>query len=488
MTRPSLAARADALVRELADGEISASAYTTAWVARLRDASGQLVFPESADWLRQNQRPDGSWGGALGLPHDRLVCTLSAVVALTGVDAPWAAPSAQRGVAYLHAHAGAWQESPHETMGFELIVPALAAAARERGLAIPEDDSGRLRANQAEKLRLIPLDTIAHHTTTLLFTAEVLDVIDWRATAQRAGPDGSLLGAPASTAVLWSKTAEAAAMRYLRETAGQFPTGGFPDLHPIENFETSWVLYHLQRARLLPPAAKSHLDLLHHQLKAHGAIGSGAKFPLPDPDCTAMAVNLLHSAARDVTQHREELLAFERDQHFAVYPHERDPSVTPNARALEAFTAQPDRYAPQIEKILAFLLASRRDGTWWSDKWHVSPYYATAHVVFALQLATPQHLAPTRRWLLETQNANGSWGTSDGNPEEAAYAALALDAIRGATGEPLPPTVMPRAQEYLAAHLDADAFDERWVAKCLYDLPKVTRSAILAACAVTGRA
>ena len=67
------------------DGEISISAYDTAWVALVEDIheSGLPQFPSSLQWIAKNQLPDGSWGdNDIFSAHDRLINTLACVVAL----------------------------------------------------------------------------------------------------------------------------------------------------------------------------------------------------------------------------------------------------------------------------------------------------------------------------------------------------------------------------------------------------------------------
>lgn len=67
------------------DGEISVSAYDTAWVALVEDinGSGNPQFPSSLQWIADNQLPDGSWGDEqIFLAHDRLINTLACVIAL----------------------------------------------------------------------------------------------------------------------------------------------------------------------------------------------------------------------------------------------------------------------------------------------------------------------------------------------------------------------------------------------------------------------
>lgn len=67
------------------DGEISISAYDTAWVALVEDVTGNggPQFPASLEWIANNQLPDGSWGDSnIFSAHDRIINTLGCVVAL----------------------------------------------------------------------------------------------------------------------------------------------------------------------------------------------------------------------------------------------------------------------------------------------------------------------------------------------------------------------------------------------------------------------
>ena len=66
-------------------GEISVSAYDTAWVGLVPslDDPTSPQFPKSLDWITKNQFPDGSWGNEdLFLAYDRVCSTLACVVAL----------------------------------------------------------------------------------------------------------------------------------------------------------------------------------------------------------------------------------------------------------------------------------------------------------------------------------------------------------------------------------------------------------------------
>lgn len=73
------------ILGSLEDGELSISAYDTAWVALVEDVngSGTPQFPSSLEWIAKNQLPDGSWGDSqLFSSHDRIINTLACVIAL----------------------------------------------------------------------------------------------------------------------------------------------------------------------------------------------------------------------------------------------------------------------------------------------------------------------------------------------------------------------------------------------------------------------
>ncbi|MFD0683347.1 hypothetical protein [Actinomadura fibrosa] len=471
-------------------GSFGACPYTTAWLGRLRDPGGAVRYPRSLRWLVEHQRADGSWGGEVAFPHDRTVCTLAAVVALTdaGASPPGRADAVRAGLAYLRGHSTGWRRAPvGETMGFELAVPLLLGVASARGLDLPYRDWDDLARTRQGKLELIPRERLLSEPTSLLYSLEAIGADPaHRALARFSGPDGSLANSPSATAALWSAGGGGAAAGYLDDLARRFPDGGVPSLYPTEVFETAWVLHNLQRAGLADarrPGAARAARWLRALLGTHGRLGLSAGFPLADPDDSAMAIIVLHAAGHDVLGLLDGLLAFEGERCFVTYPGERDGSVTPNARVLEALALRRAAYARPMAKVTGFLLDARREGAWWYDKWHVSPYYATAQVTYALTRATAMRLDGTLRWLLETQRPDGSWGWyGRGTPEETGCAVLNLDAL-ARQGARVPVSVWDGARRYLRRHLDGP-FPEMWVGRGLYTPLAVSSSTVLAGAVV----
>jgi halimadienyl-diphosphate synthase len=84
-----------------------------------------------------------------------------------------------------------------------------------------------------------------------------------------------------------------------------------------------------------------------------------------------------------------------------------------------------------MAKIASWLCDRQDDDGAWRDRWHASPYYATACVVPALDAfgdgdARTRAIERAQRWVLETQRPDGAWGRWDGTAEETAYALQTL--------------------------------------------------------------
>src|SRR5574341_1528602 len=110
---------------------ISWSAYDTAWLAWL--------MPAARDWLLEAQHPDGSWGADLEYYHDRVISTLSAVNALAATSTnQHEIQRIERGIRYLERTAPRLSRDPTETVGFELLAPALLKIGQKLGLKLDQ--------------------------------------------------------------------------------------------------------------------------------------------------------------------------------------------------------------------------------------------------------------------------------------------------------------------------------------------------------------
>jgi hypothetical protein len=150
-----------------------------------------------------------------------------------------------------------------------------------------------------------------------------------------------------------------------------------------------------------------------------------------------------------------------------------------------------------IAGLLGYLADEQCNGMYWLDKWHVSPYYATAHALCVLcqlpsehQFAARPLITRTAEWLRQTQNRDGSWGFyGQATAEETAYAVLGLASLRTEldrqrclAGARYLDTVMAAAP----ASVDA-CLPPMWIDKCLYRPTLVVRAAIVAAQALSKR-
>ncbi|GAB3458178.1 type B diterpene cyclase [Actinophytocola sediminis] len=484
---PSTIDQADRIVDGLGTRPVAAMAYATAWAARLVTDSGQPVFPRAREWLRTHQHADGSWGGTVPNPYDRLVSTVAAVLALAEVPSSWACAAVRAGADYLRAHASDWRGAVGEPIGFEVVAPHLVEQAQLAGLLAGDSLADLVRLRE-DKLSRVPPGALAGEPTGLLYSLEALgELVALPEMARFSAANGSMANNPPATGALWAVTNGQAALDYLTEAARSTEDGGMPEIYPINVFEPSWVIYLLGRANLVAPGARAQVERLAKLAGPAEPIGVSEEFPVPDSDDTAMVANLLHAFGYDPTALLDSLLSFETDDHFVGFAHERGAPVSANGRVLEALGQQAHRFGPQITKAQRFLLDSRRESAWWIDKWHLSVYYATAQAVFGLAgTVAADTLAGTWHWLLAGQHADGSWGMAGGLPEETAHAVLALDALAPHLG-PVPPESYRRANAYLREHLAARDHAELWIGKGLYTPPAVVRAAVLAAYVLSGR-
>jgi halimadienyl-diphosphate synthase len=486
----SIQLRTRALLSQIDQKTFSSTAYDTAWVSRVTDQRGIgcSSFPQALDWLRQHQLPNGSWGSDIEYFHDRILSTLSAIVALAEVGNQNGDRKAiQRGERYIWEKFDALQFDPHDTVGFELILPTLFEQARELGLDLPYAKCDHYKRVRSEKLSMIPAELLysrkVSSTHSLEFMGKALNV---EALQDLQETNGSFGYSPAATAyVLTFCPSNLPARKYL---ADALSTGGGAAMsaHPVEVFNKSWILYNFDLTGNLSDYSsltQPHLEHLWRCWDSERGVGFSRHYPVPDLDDTAVVFKLLRRAGYPVNP--DVFLRYEKETHFTCYTFERNPSIGANVHLLDALNAclGYEHRQRMVKKILRFLRSTRIEDAYWSDKWHISPYYMTSHAITAL-IGFDRDLARDAvQWIVSTQRPDGSWGYFRPTCEETAYCLQALITYRNLGGQ-IDESCIYHAVDYLVRHMDHGEMPAMWIEKCLYVPVQIVESSILGALAM----
>jgi halimadienyl-diphosphate synthase len=466
------------------------TAYDTAWVIRLGDLDSSLSF-QALDWLCEHQLPDGSWGASeLAYYHDRVICTLAAVNTLArrgrrSLDrARW-----ERGLAALENLTRGQTKQlivppDRTTIGFEMIVPTLLAEAGSLGLApkYSERALGWLRDQRSKKLGLLQGRKINRFVSTA-FSAEMagpdaMGLLDVDNLQER---NGSIAVSPAATAYFatYVRPGDLKAIEYLRKVV---VGGGVPNTAPLDVFERAWTLWNLALLDSLDAETfalcQPHLDFLSAVWQPERGVGHTSEVSFQEGDDTNVTYETLQHFNRSLDL--ATVMSYEEDRYFRCFHYEANPSISTNIHALGALRKGGLEVThPSVQKLIRFLESVKTVETFWFDKWHASPYYASAHAIIACAGFVDELAVTAVDWILRTQSPEGSWGYYLPTAEETAYCLQAL-AIWQRNGHDVPKEVLRRGAVWLADHM-ADRYPPLWIGKCLYCPELVVRSAILSA-------
>ena len=475
------------------DQKMGPSSYDIGWMARLTNSANKDHWADLLDWLLENQRPDGSWGGEVVYYHDRIICTLVAAIALRESGRRQRDLVAiKRAENYLWHHLHLLRRDPFELVGFELIFPTLLIEAASLGLDVPTHTCGYGEI-QAAKLSLIPQSLLYSPNISTVHSLEFLGRAgDVKQLKDALAVNGSLGNSPAATAYyLLLCPGDERALGYLNSVRANLKQVIY--LYPFRNFELSWVLNNLSFCDLPLKnfATRETLDTLSAAISSTG-IGLDSTFNIVDGDITAVSSRLLINAGYDIDPNILHQFENPKTHIFRTYEYERNISVGTNIHALEALRSMPDypNRSETQEQLRTALLTRRIYDVYWIDKWHASPYYGTLHALVGLLKDGPAMLdacAQTAEWIMHTQRSDGSWGFfPESTAEETAYALTAL--LYYHRYKPINLDILHRAAAYLAyAYLPYHynktnmVYPELWIGKCLYAPYDVIRSAILAA-------
>ncbi|MFD1117223.1 prenyltransferase/squalene oxidase repeat-containing protein [Sphaerisporangium aureirubrum] len=305
-------------------------------------------------------------------------------------------------------------------------------------------------------------------------------------------------GVPGTDMGLGVKGAEGAVVGYLEEVVRVYG-GVVPCGTPITVFERGWALSWMVRAGV-PVHVPGELAESLVGAAGVGGVPAGAGLPA-DADTTSVALYAL--ALLGVGRAPESLWDYHVGPYFCTWRGEDGVSTTVNAHVLDAFgqyvAAHPaarGRYGAAMAAVAEWL-GERQDAEGcWTDRWHASPYYATACCALALgAFGGGSAVAAVRRavrWVLETQRADGSWGVWRGTAEETAYAMhlLLMDGRSSVTGESL--AAAARGYAYLmrvereiglksSGREGWEVFPPMWHDKDLYLPRSIVRAVVTAA-------
>eukprot|EP01018_Ginkgo_biloba_P004093 Gb_39995 [translate_table: standard] len=316
------------------DGNSTPSAYDTAWVARVPaiDGSARPQFPQTLEWILQNQLEDGSWGTQSHfLLSDRLLSTLACVITLR----KW-------NTGHLHLHRGLQfirdnlhlitkESQDNMVTDFEIIFPSLLKEAKSLELSLPYysicvEQLSRTRENRLARLSENGFRSVP---SSMLCSLEgLLDVIDFKRIGDVQSPNGSFLNSPASTAYVFMHTGDENCLSFLNNLVAKF--GSYvPCLYPVDLLERLLAVDTVERLgidRHFELEIKQALDYVHRYWNERG-IGCGKDNSLPDLEITALGFRLLRLHRYNVSPVVFENFKDERGQ-FVCPPGQANREIT----------------------------------------------------------------------------------------------------------------------------------------------------------------
>jgi halimadienyl-diphosphate synthase len=476
------------------DFTLSNTPYDSAWVARLKDVDANMS-DMALEWICEHQLSDGSWGASFPFYyHDRVVCTLACMIALTYRGKRQSDKNQiSAGLAALDeitsGATGRLQLEPSATVGFEMIVPTLITEAERLGL-MPKGKElalsrlAKLRETKMSKLQGIKVSrqyTIAHSAE--MVGKDRLEMLD---PDNLQESNGSVGNSPAATAhfALYVRAGDEKALNYLRPivTARK---GGAPTLTPLELFELNWVMWNFsltdlyQKDHEIAKVCNIHLDYLEENWKSGQGLGFSSSYSVVDADDTFVGYEVLSKLGRN--PELAAVLQYEEENWFRCFHLEANPSIDVNIHVLGALKqAGYDRTHLSVQKALRFIRTSRMNNSYFFDKWNLSPYYTTAHLIISAKGYDDELCKDSVRWILETQQANGSWRSfSQPTAEETAYCIQALTIWQKHTGISYREQIQ-KAVLWLQGHSEPP-YPPLWIGKSLYAPQNLITSSILSA-------
>lgn len=436
MKNKQLYKEAEKLLKNLDKDNISVSAYDTAWLARIPSSKDHTKpkFPETYKWVKENQHSDGSWGAKnVVYYHDRVLCTLSSIIAIYFWDPK--SEQINKGIKYLNKNLKNLTKDHHETIGFELIFTGMIRRAEVLGMELDFENPiiQKYRKLRRQKLKKIPKKTLYKHKTTVSHSLEFLDGesnVDFKKLKIQQEINGSFGNSPSATAFYFIHTKEKKALKYIKDVLKIFKSGA-PGIYPFEIFEKAWVIDNLELANIrVPYMSKRVLNYLYDNWSNKVGISISNTFSFPDLDDTSIVFKVLKNNNYDVSIDVFDF--YQRGSNYVTFPYELNPSVSTYVHLLAAINSceKGPKRTEITTNVLNFLKKNQHKHGYWTDKWHISPFYTTCHMLIELhKIKDVEMFSKGLEWLLKSQNEDGSWGWYGGSFEETGYALQVLKFI-----------------------------------------------------------
>ena len=470
------------LLKNLGQSYVSPVAYDTAWVGRLAKRYPGRGFEKSLEWLRRNQHDDGTWGAPLLHYHDRFASTLASIVALREAgEGTRDERRVKRGEAALWKLVSRLGRDDSDTIGFPIITASLAQDAAELGLDVPRPPIRHAEGYKRKVEKLLAQSNRDWRQHPLSHSLEGL----WREVRENDQVlEGGIFagGSPAATAAYLFTHPNEDALQALLNIMQH--GGGIPGFAAVDNWEITWVLWQLQAIGAIQrdmPEVKVLLERLWQYWSPETGLSYSSLLKFRDLDLIACGFIVLrwggYPVSADVFEYHE------MEDHFCTYRQETNPSASVHLRLLLALQFCPEhpKQPEWRQKVLSALRRFDENGSYWWDKWHSSPYYASNLAIRALHRLDPELSGSRVKWILKTQNDDGGWGYMDqSTPEETAYCLDAL-LLWDRMVETVDPMIITQAAEFLSSHSQDQAYTPLWIGKGLYTPETIVKATIWSA-------
>ncbi|XP_054816452.1 ent-kaur-16-ene synthase, chloroplastic-like [Prosopis cineraria] len=210
------------------------------------------LFPQTLNWLLENQQKDGSWGLSNRdelLTKDSLLSTLTCVLALK----QWGVGKQQtnRGLAYIESNiASSFDNKQHSPIGFDIVFSHLLEKAQKLDLNLPlggKSLESFIQKREMELQRGWTRSNLEGWKAYLAFISEGFgNSQDWEMAMKHQRKNGSLFNSPATTACAFTHLNNTQCFDYLRSLLDKFGNS-VPTWHPFDAFARIYMVDSLEK-------------------------------------------------------------------------------------------------------------------------------------------------------------------------------------------------------------------------------------------------